>query len=91
MGEKPPLTHLCPLWCCLNGLVVSCLTINSFLPIRGVGIMVILFSMAIFLCYGEVPCDAVVISRRSSSFVNFPFAKFPLEPSITFRSLLFSC
>jgi hypothetical protein len=83
---SPPLTQLCSLRRGPNGLMVSCLTINAFLPIWGISLTVILFPTTILLCYGEVPCDVVLISRRSSNFANFPSAKFPLEPSVTFRS-----
>jgi hypothetical protein len=86
MGEKPSLTQFCPLWRGPNGLVVNFLTINSFLPIRVVGRMVILSLMTILLFHGEVPCDVVLIFRRSSNFANFPSAKFPREPSVTFQS-----
>jgi hypothetical protein len=86
MGEKPSLTQLCPLWHGPNGLVVNFLIINAFLPIQVVGLMVILFPTAILHRHGEVPCDVVLISRRSSNFANFPSAKFPLELSVTFRS-----
>jgi hypothetical protein len=65
-------------------------TINVVLTICGVGLMVILFPMAILLHHGEVPCDAFLISQRSSSFENFPSAKYPLDPFVTFRSLIFS-
>jgi hypothetical protein len=86
MGENPSLTQLCPLWRSPNGLVVKFLTINAFLPIRVVGLMVILFPTTIFLRHGKVQCDAVLISQRSSNFVNFSSAKFPLEPCVIFRS-----
>jgi hypothetical protein len=90
MGEKPSLTQFCLLQCGPNGLMVSFLTINSFLPVRGIGLMVILFPTAIFLCHGEVPCDVVLISRKISSFVNFSSAQFPLELFVTFLSLISS-
>jgi hypothetical protein len=63
---------------------VGFLTINVVLNVLGISLMVILFPMDIFIFHGKVPCDVVLISRRSSSFANFPSAKFPLEPSITF-------
>jgi hypothetical protein len=83
-GEKPSLTQFCPLWHGPNGLVMNFMIINAFLPIRAIGLTVILSLMAILLRHGEVPCDAVLISRRRSNFANFPYAKFPREPSVTF-------
>jgi hypothetical protein len=86
MGEKPSLTQFYPLWHSPNNLVVKFLTINSFLPVRAIGRMVILFPTTILLRHGEVPYDEVLISWRSSNFANFPSVKFPLEPSVTFRT-----
>jgi hypothetical protein len=48
--------------------------------------MVILLPRAILIRPGEVACDVVLLSRRSSNFTNFPSAKFPLESFVTFRS-----
>jgi hypothetical protein len=78
MGEKPSLTQFYPIWRGPNGLVENFLTINSFLPIWGIGLTVILFPTDILLLRGKVPCDIVLISRRSSNFANFPSVKFPL-------------
>jgi hypothetical protein len=85
MGEKPSLTQLCPLWHGPNGPVEKFLIINSFLPIQFVGLTIILSPMAILLHHGEVPCDAVLISWRSSNCEKFLSTKFPLEPFVTFR------
>jgi hypothetical protein len=100
MGEKPSLTQLCPLWHGPNGLVANFLTINAFLPVQVIGLMIILFPTmsqitVIIVTLSryqncEVPCDTVLISRRSSNFAKFSSAKFPMEPSITFQSYLSS-
>jgi hypothetical protein len=86
MGMKPLLTLLCPLWRSPNGRMVSCLSINFFLPIQSIGLTVIMSLMAILLRHGEVPCDDVLISWRSSNFANFPSTRFLLDLSVTFRS-----
>jgi hypothetical protein len=86
MGENPSLTQSCPLWCSPNDLVVNFLIINAFLPIQAIGRMDILSLMTILLHHGEVSCDVVLIFQRSSNFANFPSAKFPWEPSVTFQS-----
>jgi hypothetical protein len=90
MGKKPSLTQFCPLRRGPNGLVESCLTINSFLHVQGISRTVILSLITILLHHGEVPCDAIMVFYRSSNFVNFPSAKFPREPSVTFQSYLSS-
>jgi hypothetical protein len=43
--------QLCPLRCGPNGLMARFIAKNVVLTIRGVGIMVIIPSMAIFLCH----------------------------------------
>jgi hypothetical protein len=90
MGNNPSLIQFCPLRHVPNGLMAIFFTIDVVLPVRGVSLMIILFPTAIFLYHGEVPYSVVLLSRRSSSFTNFPSAKFPLEPSVTFRSLISS-
>jgi hypothetical protein len=84
MEKRPSLIQFCPLRHGPNGMMVSLLTKNSFLPVRGISIMVILFPMDIFSRHGEVSCGIVMLSQQSSSFANFPSAKFPLESSVIF-------
>jgi hypothetical protein len=45
---------------------------------------------AVLLRLGEVPCVAVLISRRSSNSAICLSANFPLEPSVTLQTLLSS-
>ena len=90
MGEKPLLIQLCPLWRSPNGLMARFLTMNFVLLIWGVSLTVILFPTTILLCHGEVPCGTIMISQQSPSFANFPSVKFPLEPYVNFRSLIYS-
>jgi len=79
----------CSLWA-TSRLWSSWSDISTVLPVRGIGLMTILFPMTIFLHHGEVPCEAVLISRRSSSFVNFPSTQFPLELSVNSQSFISS-
>jgi hypothetical protein len=58
------------------------------LTIRSIGLTVIILSMDISLCHGEVPCCVVLISQRSSSFSNLPSTKFPQEPPAFFLASL---
>jgi hypothetical protein len=62
MGMKPSLTLFCLLWRGPNSQMVSCISINVFLPVRSIGLMVIMSPMTIFLRHGEVPCVVVLIS-----------------------------
>jgi hypothetical protein len=80
---KPSLTMFCLLWHGPNGRMVSWLSINGFLSVQSIDLMVIMSPTAILLCHGEVPCVIVLISRQSSNFANFSSARFPLEPSAT--------
>jgi hypothetical protein len=88
--KRPSLMQFCPLRRSPNGPMASFLVITAVLTVRGVGLTVIMLSTAISLCHGEVPCYAVLISRRSFSFANLPSAKSLLGPSVTFLSLLSS-
>jgi hypothetical protein len=90
MDKMPSSMQFCPLRRGPNGLMARFLVITIVLTIWGVGLMVIMISTTISLHYGEVPCCAVLISRRSSSFANLPSAKSPLEPSVNFLSFISS-
>jgi hypothetical protein len=90
MGDKPSGIQFCLLRRGPNGLMVRFLTMNVVLTIRGASLMVILCPMNILLLHGEVPCGTILISQRSPNFANFPSAKFPMEPSVTFRYLISS-
>jgi hypothetical protein len=77
MGEKPSLIEFCPLWHGPNSLMERFQTINVILIVQGVGLMVILFPMAIFLCHGKVPCGVVLLSWTKSEFCKFFFCEVP--------------
>jgi hypothetical protein len=59
---NPSLTLLCPLWHGPNGKMASYLYINIFIPVRSVGIMVIMSRTTILLFHGDVPFVAILIS-----------------------------
>jgi hypothetical protein len=82
--------QLCPLRHGPNGPMMSFLVIIVVLTIRGIGLILIMLSKAISLYHGEVPCCAIMVSRRSSSFEKIPSVKFPRERPTVFLASLFS-
>jgi hypothetical protein len=75
MDGRPSSMWFFPLWHCPNGLMVIFQAITVVLNVWSVGLTVIMFSTAILLRHGEVPCCTVMISQRSSIFENLPSAK----------------
>jgi hypothetical protein len=63
MDERSSSMRFDPLQSSPNGLMESFWEITVVLTVQVVGLMVIIISMAISLCHGEVPCCVVLISQ----------------------------